>query len=329
MANEDSSQYVLRWNEITPELEFKAGLNWVSTGVGAAGLGITQLTGDVTAGPGSGSQAAIVHSASGTFTVNTTTQTTTLSQEIINEAASHLALSFVGTAVDSSTSTDGVGIYLMHNGTNNRQLGFVDSANASGSEPTIRFVLNNGSPSIDVVDFNLSSAGVVPLTLGNSTNGIVSPGLINTTAFKLNTSPTSGFILTSDSAGNGTWQAASGGTLVRVALTSQSADISSTPLFTAASTGLYQVNVYMTCTTADAGAGANQSFNISYTDDSGAQTSSDLTGLDSTADGAFQPPVTSTLAWEVVSGHSLSYSVTGGGTYGAARYSLYITVVKL
>ena len=271
MANGDSSQYVLRWNEITPELEFKAGLNWVSTGVGAAGLGITQLTGDVTAGPGSGSQAATVHSASGTFTVNTTTQTTTLSQEIINEAASHLALSFVGTAVDSSTSTDGVGIYLMHNGTNNRQLGFVDSANASGSEPTIRFVLNSGSPSIDVFDFNLSSAGSVPLTLGNAANGIVSPGLINTTAFKLNTSPTSGFVLTSDSAGNGTWQAASGGSgiLARVALSGQTADIPTTTIYTPTSTGLFLVNAYCVVTT-----GLSDSpptFTLNWTDDSGAQ----------------------------------------------------------
>src|SRR4029077_20723479 len=70
MANNDTSSYILRWNEILGDLEYSAGLNWISTGV-MAGSGITQLTGDVTAGPGSGSQAstlATVNPDVGSFT---------------------------------------------------------------------------------------------------------------------------------------------------------------------------------------------------------------------------------------------------------------------
>lgn len=59
MATQDSSQYVLRWNEISDVLEFSQGNSWYSTGVGLV-EGINQLTGDVTAGPGTGSQVATV-----------------------------------------------------------------------------------------------------------------------------------------------------------------------------------------------------------------------------------------------------------------------------
>ena len=64
MANSDTSSYTLRWNEIAKELEYGSGLNWIATGVGLVD-GINQLTGDVTAGPGTGSVAATVVSAGG------------------------------------------------------------------------------------------------------------------------------------------------------------------------------------------------------------------------------------------------------------------------
>lgn len=71
MANKDDvSSYVLRWNEVQKDLEYAAGLAWISTGV-VAGGGITQLTGDVTAGPGTGSQPATlatVNANVGSFT---------------------------------------------------------------------------------------------------------------------------------------------------------------------------------------------------------------------------------------------------------------------
>lgn len=55
MANQDASQYTLRFNEITGALEFGSGNNWFSTNI-AAGGGVTSLntlTGAVTLAAGS------------------------------------------------------------------------------------------------------------------------------------------------------------------------------------------------------------------------------------------------------------------------------------
>jgi hypothetical protein len=59
MGNQDQSSNNLRWNEFLGILEYAAGFNWLSTGVTKGG-GITQLTGPVTAGPGTGSQATTI-----------------------------------------------------------------------------------------------------------------------------------------------------------------------------------------------------------------------------------------------------------------------------
>jgi hypothetical protein len=106
MSNSDASSYTLRYNEISTHLEYAEGGNWFPVPTSSAGVsslntltgavtlaagsgititpssntlmiastssgGITQLTGDVTAGPGSGSQAATlatVNSNVGSFT---------------------------------------------------------------------------------------------------------------------------------------------------------------------------------------------------------------------------------------------------------------------
>lgn len=71
MSNNDSSQYNLRYNEVTQELEAAYGNQWFALTIANPGAGITQLTGDVAAGPGSGSQAATlatVNSDVGSFT---------------------------------------------------------------------------------------------------------------------------------------------------------------------------------------------------------------------------------------------------------------------
>lgn len=70
MSNTDASQYTLRYNEITQALEAAYGNQWFPLTLAGSG-GISQLTGDVTAGPGSGSQAstlATVNSNVGSFT---------------------------------------------------------------------------------------------------------------------------------------------------------------------------------------------------------------------------------------------------------------------
>jgi len=60
MANNDASLYNIRYNEIGATLEAQNGPNWVTLDLSGQDTGMTQLTGDVTAGPGSGSQVATV-----------------------------------------------------------------------------------------------------------------------------------------------------------------------------------------------------------------------------------------------------------------------------
>lgn len=63
MSDNDQSLYTLRFNQITGGMEgFGGGSPQWTPLVLADGVGITELTGDVTAGPGSGSQAATLAS---------------------------------------------------------------------------------------------------------------------------------------------------------------------------------------------------------------------------------------------------------------------------
>lgn len=109
--------------------------------------------------------------------------------------------------------------------------------------------------------------------------------------------------------------------LATVALTAQAADIGSTLLFTAPSTGLYVINMYWVTTATDAGAGTTVSVTLAWTDNSGAQSVDEIDGNLQISHFLQQL----TVPIQVVSGQTVHYTVAGGGTYGTARYSLYIT----
>src|SRR5262245_3358117 len=66
MADNDQSLYTLRYNQITMGMEaFGGGTPQWTPLVLSGNDGITELTGDVTAGPGTGSQVATVESVGG------------------------------------------------------------------------------------------------------------------------------------------------------------------------------------------------------------------------------------------------------------------------
>ncbi len=108
-----------------------------------------------------------------------------------------------------------------------------------------------------------------------------------------------------------------------VAATGQSADITATAFAGTSVSGLYRISYYLFDSAADLTAGA-VTLNITYTDDSGAQTISStpvvLTTLGSKTQGDF--------IVETASG-SVSYDVSHTGIFGTATYNIYLTAEKL
>jgi hypothetical protein len=100
MATNDSSSYEIRFNEITRVLEFKVGnLNWVQVPGGASG--ITQLTGDITAGPGSGSQVTTLSPTA----VKSVTGVTDGSNAAAGQVGEYKEVLFAGVSAGSSNVT--------------------------------------------------------------------------------------------------------------------------------------------------------------------------------------------------------------------------------
>jgi trimeric autotransporter adhesin len=114
MANKDASQYTLRWNEILQQIEYAVGLNWAATPISAGG--ITQLTGQVTSGPGSGSQVA-------TISANTITNA------MINSAAAISLTKLAALNNNIVPVTNGSG-FLTSSTTTTTQLGFLDATSS-------------------------------------------------------------------------------------------------------------------------------------------------------------------------------------------------------
>jgi hypothetical protein len=106
-----------------------------------------------------------------------------------------------------------------------------------------------------------------------------------------------------------------------VTLANQGADIGTTNIVTSPAVGNYEIEIVLLCTTADAGAGT-LTVTIGWTDPVGATTDTSVTlPLTTTgrARGIF--PIR-------VSSGNITYSVTGGGTYGTAQYNFYARVTN-
>src|ERR1700719_810774 len=109
MSNSDQASYNVRFNELLQLLEYSAGLNWLTV-PGLCGTGITQLTGPVTAGPGSGSQATTITATGVTPGSYTSTNLTVNAAGQITAASSGSGFSptpsvqFRSTATFASTS---------------------------------------------------------------------------------------------------------------------------------------------------------------------------------------------------------------------------------
>lgn len=117
--------------------------------------------------------------------------------------------------------------------------------------------------------------------------------------------------------------AVASGALGKVDLTAQTADIATTNLSSTPPAGLYMVEAYLLCTTADAAAGT-LTVTIGWTDTVGATTSTPITAFPLTATGR----TTGRQLVQVASG-DISYAVAVTGAYGTSAYAVYVRVLSL
>jgi IPT/TIG domain len=152
-----------------------------------------------------------------------------------------------------------------------------------------------------------TSAGTVPVTLESPTGCSEADGA-PTFTFGANTM-TSPIIVNS------------------LALTGQAADITGTILAVPTTKGVYRLQVYLACTTADPGAGTVTT-SLTWTDDTLVATNQALqANINLTTvvnSGLVNPAV-----FEAVAGQPITLSATGGGFYGAAQYSLYAVLEQI
>jgi hypothetical protein len=165
MADSDTSASILRYNLISGVVEYFNGADYYPIAT-APDQGITQLTGDVTAGPGSGSQAATVASVGGSTAAAVHTSVLATQAATASPTPNTLALR------DAQASTQFRSMAI-----NNTQ---------SGGSAIIDMRATDTGQLSALILHNDSDTAQAYFAIGNSTNGnvllrnspsIVSPGL--------------------------------------------------------------------------------------------------------------------------------------------------------
>lgn len=181
----------------------------------------------------------------------------------------------------------------------------------SGLNPTILTANSGGDAFMIVAD--AAAPGTNSLTI--SYNGVLSGNTI------LNF-PTSGSVVSTTASASLTSKSIT--SITNINLTSQSADKTTTNLTLGITqSSIYQVSAYLECVATDAGASPIK-LTLGWTDDNGAQSVDVITNVVLTATGF------KNVTYPVFrASGNISYAVTGGGTYGTARWTLRLRALAM
>lgn len=131
----------------------------------------------------------------------------------------------IGSTVPSA-KLDVVGAGQFSQGVNLTGSGALTATTANG------FTLDPNHASFTTGLFNVNTSGNVGVGTVTTPNVLTVAGTVQSTGFKMTTSPTNGYVLTSDASGNGSWTVSSGGGSGTVA----SSTIGQVPIYTGATT---------------------------------------------------------------------------------------------
>lgn len=109
-----------------------------------------------------------------------------------------------------------------------------------------------------------------------------------------------------------------------LSLTGVGADIANQILYSPPSKGVFRLSMYQTVTAISSGASAVNG-DLKWTDDHGPQDAGGISSLALNAIGQ----VNIVYVLEAAAGTTINFQMTGGGTYGAARYSLYLVLEQI
>lgn len=203
------------------------GVTSVNGAVGAVTVNaINQLTGDVTAGPASQSQSqtSTVAKIQGTAVSGTTGSTNVVfsASPTLTGTLTAANITASGTLLPSVNGTQDIGSpsFTWNNGY--FQSLSANSRVTAGSLFSNAWFNSAGTHSLNWSGGTLSGDSDLSVTLGSAgvryVNFFSAAAVLG--AFKLNASPSAGFVLTSDASGNGSWAApATSGTVTSVAMT--------------------------------------------------------------------------------------------------------------
>lgn len=257
-------------------------------------------------GPGLGSGGTL---GGGTYPFTTLTVGTIVSSYIDN-ASGGIDNAGPMTGIDSLTTTGS-----LFTADVNGAMTWADASLAPLTFTTGTAVVNAVDTGIDIIDFQSGGSTVAFISRAGTYNGDVIGDLTGTASTATTAAALSPAIAP---------------TCDIIALTNQSASIGSTNFANASTAGLYRVDLYLVCTTADLTAGSIAAA-VTYNDGTAARTLTSTTVLLTATTNKTTKWTNSDIDGTLIrlGSGNVAYSTTLTGSAGSAKYALYLSLERL